>query len=51
MQPINMIITYHWDKKLKKSVCPGSWYNTNFLKKHIDLMYLAERLHFLQDLF
>ena len=30
MQPINMIIIYYWDKKLKKKIaCTGSCYNNN----------------------
>ena len=50
MQPINMMI-YYWDKKLtKKNIkCPGSWYNNNL--KNINLMFLAEMMHFLQDMF
>ena len=40
MQPINMIMIYYRDKKLKKQMaCPGSWYNNN--KKNIYLMSVA----------
>ena len=49
MQPINIMI-YYWDKKLKKDCMPESWYN-NDLKKNIDFMSLAQRMHFLQDVF
>ena len=47
MQPINMIMIYHWDKKLKKKItCPGSWYNSN-QKKY----WLVQRMPLLQDMF
>ena len=49
MQPINMIMIYHWDKKLKKIACHGSWYNNNLKNNNIDLMSLAQRMHFLLD--
>ena len=50
MQPINMIMIYYWDNKLKrKNPCPGSWYNN--IKKNIGLISLAQRMHFLQNVF
>ena len=49
MQPINMIMIYYWDKKLKKRL--------HVLKADIitikknDLMSRARKMHFLQDVF
>ena len=45
MQPINMIMMYYWDKKNKK------WLHVLevdiiTIKKNIDLMSLAQRIHF-----
>ena len=48
MQPINMIMIYHWDKKLKKNVLEA---DTITILKNIDFMSLAERMYFLQDMF
>ena len=50
MQPINMIMIYYWDKKLKKRlhVLEG---DILMIKKKINLMSQAETMHFLQDMF
>ena len=48
MQPINMIMIYYWDKKLKKRL---HVLEADITKKNIDLMCLAQRMHILQDMF
>ena len=50
MQPINMIMIYYWDKKLQKKfhVLEADIIT---IKKNIDLMSLAQKVHFLQDVF
>ena len=49
MQPFNMIMIYYWDKKIKKYCI--SWKLILLQLKNIDLMPLAQRIHFLQDVF
>ena len=50
MQPINMIIIYYWDKKLKKELHILEA-DIIRIKKNIDLMSLVQRIHVLQDMF
>ena len=47
MQPINMIIIYNWDKKLKKRLHVLEADIITIKKNNIDLMSLAQRMHFL----
>ena len=50
MQPVIMIMIYSWYKKPQKKIaCPGGCYNNNW--KNTDVMYLAKRIYFLQDVF
>ena len=60
MQPINMIMIYYQDKKLKKQLhvleadiitIKKKKTKNKKKQKNIDLMSLAERIHFLQDVF
>ena len=48
--PIFMIMIYNWDKKLKKWL-PILKADIITIKKNIDLMSLAQRMHFLQEVF
>ena len=50
MQPIDMIMIFYWDKKLKKRL-PVVEDDIITIKKNIDLMCLSQRVHFLQDMF
>ena len=50
MQFINIIMVYYWEKKLKKRLHVLEAYIIR-IKKIIDLMSLAQKMHFLQDLF
>ena len=50
MQPINMIMVYYWDKKLKKRLHVLEADRLK-IKKNIDLMSLAERMPFFQNMF
>ena len=50
MQPINMIMTYYWDKKLKKRLHILEA-DIISIKKNINLIPLAQSMHFLQDVF
>ena len=49
MQPINMIMIYYWDKKLKKRLHVLE--ADISIKKTLILMSLAQRMHFLLDMF
>ena len=54
MQPIDMIMIYYWDKKLKKKrfhVLEADIITIKKTTKNIDLMSPAQRMHFLQDVF
>ena len=51
LQPINMIMIYYWDKKLKKRLHILEVDIIIIKKNNIDLMSLAQRMHFLQDVF
>ena len=51
MQPINIIMIHYWDKKLKKKGLHVLEADIITIKKKIDLMSLAQRMHFLQDVF
>ena len=46
MQAINMILIYCWDKKLKKGLYVLEA-DIIIIRKNIDLMSLAQRMHFL----
>ena len=50
MQPINIIMIYCWDKKLKKELHVLEADIIIKKERSIDLMSLAERMHFLQVL-
>ena len=52
MQPINMTMIYYWDKKLKKRLQVLE-VDKKFEKliKNIDLMSVAQRMHFILDVF
>ena len=50
MQLINIRLIYHWDKKLKKRLYALEA-DIITIKKNIDLMCLAQVMHFLQDVF
>ena len=50
MKPINMIRIYYWDKKLKK-ILHVLEADIITIKEYIDLMSLAQRMHFLPDVF
>ena len=52
MQPINMIMINYWDQKLKKRLHVLE-VDIIIIKKNnnIDLMPLAQRIHFLEDVF
>ena len=50
MQPINLIMIYYWDKKLKKRLHVLEA-DLIIITKSIDLMSLAQRMHFLQNMF
>ena len=47
MQPINMIMIYYWDKKLKKA--SGLEADIITIKKNFDFIFLPQRIHFLQN--
>ena len=51
MQPIIMTMIYFWDKKTKKKDCNVVEPDIITIKKDIDLMSLAQRMHFLQYMF
>ena len=49
MQPLNMIMIYYWDKKLKKRL---HVLEADIITiKKIDLLSLAQMMHFLLDVF
>ena len=50
MQPINIIMIYYWNKKLKKRLHVLEA-GIIILKKNIDWMSLAQMMHFLKDVF
>ena len=49
MQPINITMIYYWYKKLKK-ILHVLKADMITIKKNIDLMSPAQRMHFLQDI-
>ena len=49
MQPINMIIIFYWNKKLKKKWLHVLEADIITIKKNIDLMSRAKKMHFLRD--
>ena len=49
MQPINMIMIYYWDKKLKKRLHVLK-VDIIKIKNEIYLMSLSQRMHFLSDM-
>ena len=50
MEPINMIMIYYWNKKLKKRLHVLEA-DIITIKKYINLICLTQRVHFLQDMF
>ena len=50
MQPINAIMIYYWDKNLNK-ILHVLEADAMTIKKNIDLMSLAQKMHFLLDVF
>ena len=50
-KPINMIMIYYWDKKLKKILHVLEADIMTILKKTLIRMSLAQRMYFLQDVF
>ena len=50
MQPINKIMKYYWDKKPPKRLQVLE-VDIIIIQKNINLMSLAQRIHFLQDMF
>ena len=58
MHPINMIMIYYWGKKLKKKKKKKKKKRFHVLeadvitiKKTLDFMSVAQRMHFLKDVF
>ena len=48
MQPINMVMIYYWDKKLKKRL---QVLKADTIIKKIALIFLFQRMYFLLDVF